>query len=70
MAKLTLKDVKIELPKHFTFNPTDVDIVEWLDYRFGSRCDVRLSNPLHELELSDCQISVGNASIDGKPFVF
>lgn len=70
MSKLNLKDVKIELPKHFNGNPDDVDIVEWLEYRFGARSDIRIANPLCNLELSDCIISVGEAKIDGKPFVF
>ena len=70
MSKLNLKDVKIELPKHFNGNPDDVDIVEWLEYRFGARSDIRIANPLCNLELSDCVICVGEAKIDGKPFVF
>jgi hypothetical protein len=70
MAKLNLKDVKIELPKEFNGNPDDVDIVEWLEYKFGARSDIRIANPLCNLELSDCNISVGEAKIDGKPFVF
>ena len=70
MSKFNLKDVKIELPKHFNGNPDDVDIVEWLEYRFGARSDIRIKNPLCNLELSDCVICVGEAKIDGKPFVF
>lgn len=62
MSKLNLKDVKIELPKYFNGNPDDVDIVEWLEYRFGARSDIRISNPLCNLELSDCVISVGEAT--------
>jgi hypothetical protein len=70
MSKLNLKDVKIEMPKEFNGNPDDVDIVEWLEYRFGARSDIRIANPLLNIELSDCIISVGEAKIDGKLFVF
>jgi len=70
MSKLNLKDVKIELPKDFTGKPTNVDVVEWLEYRLGARYDIKFSNPLFEIELNDCQVSVGKAMIDGKPFVF
>ena len=70
MSKFNLKDLKIEIPKDFIGNPTDLDVVEWLEFRFGARNDIRLSNPLHEVELNDCQISVGRAMIDGKPFLF
>ena len=70
MATLTLKDVKIEIPNYFTIKPTDSDIVEWLEYNLGDRSDIKLLNPLIELELSDCKISVGNANINGKTFVF
>jgi hypothetical protein len=69
MSKLNLKDVKIELPNYFNGKPDEVDIVEWLEYRFGARADIRISNPLCNLELSDCSIYVGEAKIDGKPFV-
>ena len=70
MSKLNLKDVKIELPNYFSGKPDEVDIVEWLEYRFGARSDIRITNPLCNLELNDCNISVGEAKIDGKPFVF
>ena len=70
MSKLNLKDVKIELPNYFNGKPDEVDIVEWLEYRFGARSDIRIANPLYNLELSDCTISVGEDKIDGKPFVF
>jgi len=70
MSKLNLKDVKIEMPKYFNGKPCDVDIVEWLEYRFGARNDIRIANPLYNVELSDCVISVGEAKIDDNPFVF
>lgn len=70
MAQLNLKDLKIELPKHFSGNPDDVDFVEWLEYCLGARSDIRIANPLFNLELSDCNISIGEAKIDGKPFIF
>ena len=70
MSKFNLKDVKIELPKYFNGNPDDVDVIEWLEYCFGARSDIRIANPLYNLELSDCVISIGEAKIDGKPFVF
>jgi len=70
MSKLNLKDVKIEMPKDFNGNPNDAEVVEWLEYRLGARSDIRLSNPLCDVEISDCVVSVGEAKIDGKPFVF
>lgn len=70
MSKLNLKDVKIEMPKDFNGNPDDAEVVEWLEYRLGARSDIKLSNPLCDVELSDCVVSVGEAKIDGKPFVF
>ncbi len=70
MSKLNLKDVKIEMPKEFNGNPDDVDIVEWLEYKFGARSDIRMANSLYNVELSDCIISVDEVKIDGKPFVF
>ena len=70
MAKLNLKDVEIEMPIGFNGNPNDAEVVEWLEYRLGARNDIRLSNPLCDIEISDCVISVGEAKIDGKPFVF
>lgn len=69
-ARLSLKDVKIKMPKDFNGSPNDLDIVEWLEYRFGARCDIRLSNPLYEVELNDCDISIGEAKINDKPFIF
>lgn len=70
MSKLNLKDVKIEMPKDFNGNPNDAEVVEWLEYKLGTRSDIRLSNPLCDIELSDCVVCVGEAKIDGKPFVF
>jgi hypothetical protein len=70
MSKLNLKDVKIEMPKDFNGNPNDAEVVEWLEYRLGARNDIQLSNPLCDIELSDCVVYVGKAEIDGKPFVF
>jgi hypothetical protein len=66
MTHLSLKNVKIELPNYFNGNPDEVDIVEWLEYRLGARSDIRIANPLCDLELSDCIISVSEAKIDGK----
>jgi hypothetical protein len=70
MSKLNLKDVKIEMPKPLNGDPNEVDVVEWLEYIFGERSDIRIANPLCYLELRDCKISVDEAKIDGKPFVF
>jgi hypothetical protein len=70
MAKLNLKDLKIEMPKDFNGKPNDAEFVEWLEYEFGARSDIKLSNPLHVIELKDCKVCVGEAKIDGKPFVF
>ena len=68
MAKLKLKDVTIELPLWLEENPSDLDIVEWLEYNIGARSDIRLSNKLYNLDLSECIISINEASIDDKPF--
>ena len=68
MSKLNLKDVKIEMPKEFNGRPDDVDIIEWLEYKFGARYDIRMNNPLYSVELSDCIISVGEVKIDGNSF--
>lgn len=68
MAKLKLKDVKIEFPLWLEENPSDLDIVEWLEYNIGARFDIRLSNKLYNLDLSECIISINEASIDDKPF--
>jgi len=70
MSKLNLKDVKIEMPKDFNGNFNEVDFVEWLEYRLGARSDIRLSNPLCDVELSDCAVRAREAKIDGKSFVF
>lgn len=70
MSSLKLKDVKIKMPKDFNGSPSDLDIIEWLEYRFGARCDIRISNPLYDTELSDCEVSIGKAEIDGKAFIF
>ena len=70
MSNLNLKDVKIEMPKDFNGNPTGIEFVEWLEYELGARSDIKLSNPLHTIELKDCKVSVSGAKIDGKHFVF
>lgn len=70
MEKLNLKDVKIEMPKDFNGNPDDAEVVEWLEYRLGARSDIKLSNPLLDIELSDCVVFVGEANIDGNSFIF
>ena len=66
MSKLTLKNVTITYPATFTGDPTDAQLVEWLEYGLGLRNDIELSNPLCELELRDADIKVGQADIDGK----
>ena len=67
MSKLTLKNVTITYPETFTGDPTDAQLVEWLEYGLGLRNDIELSNPLCEIELRDADIKVGEATIDGNP---
>ena len=69
MAKLILKDVKIELPKDFKEDFNDAQFVEWLEYEFGACSSIAISNPLHKLELKDCNVQAGSATIDGKNVV-
>lgn len=69
MAKLNLKDVKIELPKDFNEDFNDAQFVEWLEYEIGACSSIAISNPLHKLELKDCNVQVGSATIDGKNVV-
>ena len=64
MKKLILKDVKIEMPKEFNGNPDDVDIEEWLEYRFGARSDIRVANPLYNVELTDCIVYIGESNLN------
>ena len=68
--KLVLKNVSIELPTNFKGNPNNSEIVEWLEYRLGARCDIKVSNPLCELDLCDCNISASEATLNGKQFTF
>ncbi len=70
MAKINLKSVKITFPEDFESTPTDSEVVEWLEFELGARGDLSLSNPLVDLELKDCDVSVGDATVDNKPFVF
>ncbi len=70
MSKLQLNNVKIDLPQGFDKDFDEVDLVEWLEWELGARSDIRLNNPLHDIELSDCNVSVGEAKIDGKNFKF
>lgn len=70
MSKLEFKNIRIELPKDFNGNPTDAEFIEWLEYELGARSDIKLSNPLHTIELKDCKVSVGESKIDDEPFVF
>ena len=68
--KLNLKNVKITFPEDFESNPTDSDVVEWMEYELGARSNISLSNPLVDLELKDCNVFVSETSINDKPFVF
>jgi len=68
MSKLSLKDLKIEMPLWFKGNPTENDLVEWLEYELGARADIKLSNPLQEIEIKDCKVSIGETKLDGKAF--
>lgn len=66
MAKLILKDVKIIFPIKFNNVYTDSHFKEWLEYELGVKADISLSNPLHVIELKDCNISIKHAHINGK----
>ncbi len=70
MSKLTLKDVTIELPKDFNEAFNNAQFVEWLEYETGACYSIDRSNPLHKLELRDCNVKVGSAMIDGKQILF
>ena len=70
MSKLSLNNVKIKFPEDFIGYPTDIELVEWLEYELGSDSTIKKSNPLSQIELKDCIVTIGEAKIDGKPFIF
>lgn len=64
MAKLSLKDVKIQLPADFATAFTEADLIEWLEWELGARFDIKQTNPLYEIELHDCKVTIGESKID------
>jgi hypothetical protein len=59
--------MKITLPKELKTTPDDAEIVEWLEWGLGMRNDIKMSNPLVDTDLRDCEVSADECIIDGKP---
>lgn len=66
MGKINLKGIKISFPSELENNFNEQDVVEWLEYNLGLRSDIRIKNQLYDIELSDCIITIENATINGK----
>ncbi len=68
MSKLKLQDLKIIFPNDFKSEFSEADITEWLECQIGIRYKHQISedNPLFALELCDCTVSVGKATLDDK----
>jgi hypothetical protein len=69
MAKLNLKDFKIEFPMDYEGNHTNEQLIEWLKFEFGISTFIPMDNPLSEIDLESCKVSVGYATLDGEPIV-
>ncbi len=67
MPKLTIKNLKITFPKSLQVDPNEAEFVEWMEWELGLRHDIKVSNPLSEIELKDCGVSADEWIIDGKP---
>lgn len=52
----------------FSLSPNGIGLAEWLEYQIGIRYKHQISedNPLFTIELSDCTVSVGKATLDNK----
>lgn len=70
MSKLKLKNVRIELPKDFNGNPTDSDMIEWIEYEIGMTSVISTANPLFEVDIKACSVWVGEMSVNGKLYTF
>lgn len=70
MAKLKIKDLKIDLPEGFEDDFTDAQFIEWFEYevRRSSLHPVKISvnNPLHKIRLKDCKFKAEGATLDDK----
>jgi hypothetical protein len=69
MAKLNLKDFKIEFPMYYEGNHTNEQLIEWLKFEFAISSFIPTDNPLSEIELESCKVSIGSATLDGEPIV-
>lgn len=68
MSKLNLEDFKLQLPNDFKGNFSQADFIEWLECQIGIRYryDISNDNPLCGIDISDCNISVGKATLDNE----
>ena len=58
MGTISINEMRIKLPddKEVTYP----QVIEWLNYVLGRTGFVEGSNPLVDMELSDCKIYIGN----------
>lgn len=70
MTTLSLKNVKMVLPSNLSGTPSSENLAEWLSFELGQTDLIKASNPLYDIYITDCKISVGEVEIDGQPFDF
>lgn len=69
MSDIILKDLQINFPEDFTGKPTRLEIVEWLEFELGQNSSLLRSNPLSRIEISDCEIDIKGATINGQAII-
>lgn len=69
MSKLKINDLKIQLPSDFNGDFDDAQFVEWIEWELGKRFDIKMTNPLIDISLKDCEVSIGSALLNDKPII-
>jgi hypothetical protein len=67
ISRIQLQGVKIDFPDWLRKKDfKETDIVEWMEYQFGLNSSICKNNPLANLDLNDCKVTIDKFLLDGK----